>query len=29
MTEFIDEEFLSDQGDEEDKEEEIKKPLKR
>ena len=29
MTEFIDEEFLSDQGDEEFKEEEIKKPLKR
>ena len=28
MTEFIDEEFLSDQGDEEDKEE-IKKSLKR
>ena len=29
MTEFIDEEFLSDQGDEEGKEEVIKKPLKR
>ena len=29
MTEFIDEEFLSDQGDEEGKKEVIKKPLKR
>ena len=29
MTEFIDEEFLSDQGDEEIKGEEFKKPLKR